>query len=197
MKTQKLIIVAAMTTLLAACGSTDNKAASELKTNSLTASIPQWVLNPIVEDGIAATDCVKFSGNLSVDQKMATANGRLALAQQLETRIEGLDKTYSNRTDSNDDITVGATFSSVSKQLTKKTLIGSRAIKSDIVDIAGKQHFCVLTTLSPSSTKHLFDAIVKESGRSINPKDEKFLYQEFKAHKAEQSLEKEIHRLTN
>jgi len=197
MKTQKLIIVAAMTTILAACSSTDNKTASDPITNSLTSSIPQWVLNPAVEDGIAATDCVKFSGNLSVDQKMATANGRLALAQQLETRIEGLDKTYSNRTDSNDDITVGATFSSVSKQLTKKTLIGSRAIKSDIIDIAGKQHFCVLTTLSPSATKHLFDAIVKESGRSINPQDEKFLYQEFKAHKAEQSLEKEINRLTN
>jgi len=197
MKTQKLIIAAAMTTLLAACGSTDNQATPELKTNSLTASIPQWVLNPIVEGGIAATDCVKFSGNLPVDKKMATANGRLALAQQLETRIEGLDKTYSNRTESNDDTTVGATFSSVSKQLTKKTLVGSRVIKSDIIDIAGKQHFCVLTTLSPSVTKHLFDAIVKESGRSINPQDEKFLYQEFKAHKAEQSLEKEIHRLTN
>lgn len=197
MKTQKLIIVAAMTTILAACGSTEKTAAPEPKTNSLTAGIPQWVLNPVVEDGIAATDCVKFSGNLSVDQKMATANGRLSLAQQLETRIEGLDKTYSNRTDSNDDTTVGSTFSSVSKQLTKTTLVGSRAIKSDIVDIAGKQHFCVLTTLSPSATKELFDAIVKESGRSVNPQDEKFLYQEFKAHKAEQSLEKEINRLTN
>ena len=197
MKTQKLIIVAAITTLLAACGSTEQKAAPEAKTNSLTSSIPQWVLNPVVEDGIAASDCVKFSGNLSVDQKMATANGRLALAQQLETRVEGLDKTYANRTDSNDDTTVGSTFSSVSKQLTKKTLVGSRAIKSDIVDIAGKQHFCVLTTLSPTATKELFDAIVKESGRKVNPQDEKFLYQEFKAHKAEQSLEKEIQRLTN
>jgi hypothetical protein len=197
MKTQKLIIVAAMTTILAACGSTEKDTAAEPKTNSLTAGIPQWVLNPVVEDGIAATDCVKFSGNLSVDQKMATANGRLALAQQLESRIEGLDKTYSNRTDSNEDLTVGSTFSSVSKQITKKTLVGSRAIKSDIVEIAGKQHFCVLTTLSPSATKELFDSIVKESGRSVNPQAEKFLYQEFKAHKAEQSLEKEIQRLTN
>ncbi len=198
MKTQKLIIVAAMTTILAACGSTAKKAEPEVKeTNSLTANIPSWVLNPVVEDGIAATDCVKFSGNLSIDQKMATANGRLALAQQIETRVEGLDKTYANRTDSNDEMTTGSSFSSVSKQLTKQTLSGSRVIKTDIVEIAGKQHFCVLTTLSPSATKELFAAIVKQSNRSVNPQDEKFLYQEFKAHKAEKDLEKEIHRLTN
>ncbi|MBL4942354.1 MAG: LPP20 family lipoprotein [Colwellia sp.] len=198
MKAQKFIIVAAMTTIIAACGSSAKKTEPEVKeTNSLTTGIPAWVLNPVVEDGIAATDCVKFSGNLSIDQKMATANGRLSLAQQIETRVEGLDKTYANRTDSNEELTTGATFSSVSKQLTKQTLSGSRAIKSDIIDIAGKQHFCVLTTLSPSATKELFNALVKGSKRSVNPQDEKFLYQEFKAHKAEQSLEKEIQRLTN
>jgi hypothetical protein len=184
MKTQKLIIVAAMSTIIAACGSTPEK-----KSNDVTANIPPWVLNPVIEDGIAAVDCVKFSGNLSIDQKMATANGRLSLAQQIETRVEGLDKTYSNRTDSNEDITTGSTFSSVSKQLTKQTLTGSRAIKSDVVEIAGKQHLCVLTTLSPSATKELFDSIITQSKRSVNPQDEKFLYQEFKAHKADQDLE--------
>lgn len=196
MRTQKLIMVAAITAILGACSSTEQNS-SVAATDSLTASIPQWVLNPSIENGIAATDCVKFSGNLSIDQKAATANGRLSLAQQIETRIEALDKTYANRTDSNNDTTVGSTFSSVSKQLTKQTLVGSRAIKSDIVDIAGKQHFCVLTALTPSATKDLFDSLIKESGRSVNPQAEEFLYQEFKAYKAEQSLDKEIERLTN
>lgn len=191
MKTQKLIIITAITILLAACGSTAEKE------NSLTVNLPAWVLNPVVEDGIAASDCVKFSGNLSIDKKMATANGRLSLAQQIATRVEGLDKTYANRTNANGEMATGTSFSSVSKQLTQQTLTGSRAIKADIVDIAGKQHFCVLTALSSTATKELFDAIVQESKRSVNPQDEKFLYQEFKAHKAEQSLEKEIQRLTN
>jgi hypothetical protein len=128
---------------------------------------------------------------------MATANSRLSLAQQIEVRIEGLDKTFANRSDSNENVTTGSTFSSVSKQLTKQSLSGSRTIKSDIVEIAGQQHYCVLTTLNPSLTKKLFDSIVKDSKRSVNSQDEKFLYQEFKAHKAEQSLEKEINRLTN
>ena len=197
MKTQKLIIAAAMTSLLAACGSTEKPQETKPETNSLTANIPSWVLNPVVEDGIAASDCVKFSGNLSVDQKMASANGRLALAQQIEVRVEGLDKTYARRTDTNDETSVGTNFSSVSKQLTQQKLNGSRVIKSDIVNITGKDHFCVLTTLSPNATKELFDAIVNQSKRSVDAQDEKFLYEEFKAHKAEQDLDKEIKRLTS
>jgi hypothetical protein len=140
---------------------------------------------------------VKFSGNLSIDKKLATANSRLALAQQIETRIEGLEKTYSNRTDANDDTTVGTSFSSVSKQLTKQKLQGSRLIKSDIVNISGKDHFCVLTALEPNQTKSLFNDILKQSQRTINPADEKFLYQEFKAKKAENDLDQEIKKLTN
>ncbi|KAF7786542.1 hypothetical protein PRUB_a1145 [Pseudoalteromonas rubra] len=140
---------------------------------------------------------MKFSGNISIDQKMAVANARLALAQQIETRIEGLDKTFSNRTDANEETTVGATFSSVSKQLTKQTLNGSRVIKADVVEIGGKDYFCALTTLSPALTKTLFKDLVKESKKQINPQDEQFLYQEFKAFKAEKDLEKEIARLTN
>jgi hypothetical protein len=194
MQTKHLVLAAAMASLLTACGSTPKEEKAEVKSSI---NIPQWVLNPVVEDGIAAADCVKFSGNMSVDSKMAAANARIALAQQIETRVEGLDKTYQNRTDANDDITVGGTFSSVSKQLTKQTLSGSRVVKSDIVKIAGKDHFCSLMTLSPETTKELFSKIVTESKRKVNPQDEKFLYQEFKAYKAEQDLDKEIKRLTN
>ncbi|WP_111980184.1 hypothetical protein [Algibacillus agarilyticus] len=191
MKAQKLLIATAVVSLLAACGSTKEDV------NKSTVNIPQWVLNPVVEDGIAAADCIKFSGNISIDQKMASANTRLALAQQIETRIEGLDKTYARRTDTNEEISTGTNFSSVSKQLTKQKLNGSRVIKSDIVNIAGADHFCALMTLSPNATKELFDAIVKESKRTVNAQDEKFLYEEFKAFKAEQDLDKEIQRLTD
>lgn len=192
MKTSKVLLSAIIATTLAACGST-----APTEEVSATSNLPTWVLNPQVEGGIAATDCVKFSGNISVDKKMATANSRLALAQQIDTRVEGLDKTFANRTDSNEDITTGTSFTSVSKQLTKQKLTGARMVKSDIVKIAGKDHFCVLTTLEPTATQALFDDILKQSKRSVNPTDEKFLYQEFKAHKAEQNLDKEISKLTN
>ncbi|ALO42481.1 LPP20 family lipoprotein [Pseudoalteromonas phenolica] len=192
MKVKPLIASLFMAGMLSACSSTSDNSASSSRVN-----VPDWVLNPVVENGIAAADCIKYSGNISIDQKMAVANARLALAQQIETRIEGLDKTFANRVDANDKTTVGSTFSSVSKQLTKQTLRGSRVVKADIVDIAGKDYFCALTTLSPELTKTLFQDLVKETKVKINPQDEQFLYQEFKAFKAEQDLEKEIARLTN
>ncbi|CAM3969268.1 LPP20 family lipoprotein [Pseudoalteromonas byunsanensis] len=192
MKIKPLITTLVLAGMLSACSSTKDNSASSSRVN-----IPDWVLNPVVESGIAAADCIKYSGNISVDQKMAVANARLALAQQIEVRIEGLDKTFANRTDANDATTVGSTFSSVSKQLTKQTLNGSRVVKADVVDIAGKDYFCALTTLSPELTKTLFKDLIKSAKPSIDPRDEQFLYQEFKAFKAEQDLEKEIERLTN
>ena len=192
MKVKPLIASLFIAGMLSACSSTQDNSASSSRVN-----VPDWVLNPVVENGIAAADCIKYSGSISIDQKMAVANARLALAQQIETRIEGLDKTFANRVDANDKTTVGSTFSSVSKQLTKQTLRGSRVVKADIVDIAGKDYFCALTTLSPELTKTLFQDLVKETKQKIDPQDEQFLYQEFKAFKAEQDLEKEIKRLTD
>lgn len=189
MNSKKFILGCVTAALVSACSSTD-----ELGSAS---DIPSWILNPHVEGGIAATDCVKFSGNISVDKKMATANSRLALAQQIDLKVEALDKTYSNRVDANDDTTVGTTFSSVSKQVTQQKLTGSRVVKADVVKILDKDHFCVLTTIEPEETKDLFDALIKQSKVSINAQDEKFLYQEFKAYKAEQDLDKEISKLTN
>lgn len=189
MKKTNFIVSALCLGMLGACGSTPEP--------SVDANIPQWVLNPVIEDGLAASDCVKFSGNFSTDRKMATANARVALAQQISIKVKALDKTYTNRTDSNEDTTVGSTFSSVSKQITDQKLAGSRLIKSDVVKILGKEQFCAMVTLSPNSTKDLFDSIVSESGKKVNPQDEKFLYQEFKAFKAESELEKEIEKLSN
>ena len=195
MKRSNLVILLSSALVLTACGSTQQPTESEPKTS--VSGIPQWVLNPVVDNAIAAADCVKFSGNISIDQKMAAANARQALAQQIETRVESLDKTYANRTDANEETTTGATFSSVSKQVTKQKLTGARVVKSDVVKIAGKDQFCVMVTLSPNVTQDLFSSIINESKRAVNPKDEKFLYQEFKAYKAEQDLDKEIKRLTD
>ncbi|RJE78097.1 hypothetical protein CWB96_18345 [Pseudoalteromonas citrea] len=192
MKLKPILTTLIIAGTLSACSATKDNSAADSSVN-----IPEWVLNPVVENGIAAADCIKYSGNISIDQKMAVANARLALAQQIETRIEGLDKTFANRTDVNDESSVGTTFSSVSKQLTKQTLNGSRIVKADVVEIGGKDYFCALTTLSPELTKTLFKDLIKETKPKINAKDEQFLYQEFKAFKAEQDLDKEIAKLTN
>lgn len=193
MKFTKVIITAAVASLLSACGSTQKAEAPPAPSSN----IPQWVLNPVVEDGIAAADCVKSSGNFSIDQKLAASNSRVALAQQISAKVQALEKNYQERIDSNEESTTGTTFTSVAKVLTDQTLTGSRVVKSDIVSIQGKDHYCSLMTLSPTSTKELFDALITQSKRRVNPQDEKFLYQEFKAAQAQEELDKTMSRLTN
>jgi hypothetical protein len=185
MNKKKLILSVLLSSALAACSSVNEEVSER-------SDIPTWILTPSVEGGIAATDCVIYSGNLSIDRKMATANSRVTLSQQISLNVDSLDKVYLNRIDATQDITTGATFSSVSKQLTKQTLSGSRVVKADIVEIQDVEHFCVLTAITPKLTDELFNNIVKNSKRQLSDNEDKFLRQEFKAFKANESLEREL-----
>lgn len=113
---------------------------------SLTKNIPQWVLNPIVENGLAATDCVPLKKDIDilVTSREAQTNALLAIAQQIEVRVEGLDKTYVSRSDKESEVNLGSSFSSVSKQLTKQSLNRARQLKWGIIDIASKMYVCSL-----------------------------------------------------
>ena len=189
MRYKSAFIAIAVTSLLSACGSTP-----EIKNQ---ANLPEWILNPVSENGLAATDCTRYSGNLSIDKKVATANARLALAQQIDVRIEGLEKTFANRVDAQQSHITGSTFSSVSKQITQQHLSGSRLERADIIEIDEKKHFCAKVVLNPAATKALFKDLIHQVQPNYSADDASFLYQEFKAFKAEQSLEKEVARLTN
>jgi hypothetical protein len=50
---------------------------------------------------------------------------------------------------------------------------------------------CGVVALQPDTVKEMITAIAKEANLN-NPRDEDLLYQEFKAYKAEQEMEKEL-----
>lgn len=161
----------------------------------VNASIPNWVLNPVADKGIASVSCVKFSGNLSSDAKLASANVRLALSQQIETRVEGIDEVYESRHSTNDATTITTTFSSASKQATKQLLKGVNVKQTELVDIAGQSYLCSLATLEPSETKAFFDDLIQQSKRKLTDLEQQQLYDEFTAKEdktAEQTLTEAI-----
>ena len=159
-------------------------------------SIPSWILNPQIEDGIAVSECVLWSGNMSIDKQQAIANARTALAQRIETRISALDKTYRDKVEVASGVESGSTFSSVSKQVTQQTLVGTTPIKTDIVNIAGKDNLCVLVAIGQQATKNVFDELISAAKRPMNAQQEDVLYQEFKAQRAEQQLDQELDKLS-
>ena len=179
----KLTAIAALTSaMLTACGSTP-----ETKLTTL----PDWVAAPVIEDGIAASECVKASSKMSIDKKMVTA-ARTTIAQQLNSKVDAMAKTYSRRTETNEDTYVSGTFEDVSKQLTKQSLTGSQLVRFEQVMINNQPHWCGMVTMSPATTKALFDDLVEAADVPLNAKDEALMYEEFRAHKAQEDLAQEI-----
>jgi len=154
-------------------------------------SIPGWVLNPTIEGGLAATECVPASNDFSLDKNQATAQGRAAISKQLGVKVKAMDKTYQNKTTTNDGVVSGNTFESVSKQVSEQYLKGSRASKVEYVVMNAVNNMCVMVTLDPSATKKLFDKIVDGSDQDVSAQDKDVLYQEFKSYKAQEELDQE------
>lgn len=155
--------------------------------------LPSWALNPTVENGLAAAQCVPVRGSqMQIALNQATAQARQALATQIETNVESMEKTYQNQTSVGDKATAGSDFESVSKQTTEQALQGARPQKKEIVDVGDSKQACVMVTLNPKKTKNLFDQIVKQSGRKLGPQSEKALYQQFKHDKAQKEMSKSL-----
>ena len=156
-------------------------------------NLPGWVLQPEVEEGIAAAQCVQFSGNISLDQQEITAKGRAALAQQVNLRAQVMDQVFQDRIETDEKSTSGSVFQNVSRQVTDQLLIGSKLIRTDFGDINDAPYICGLVAISPSETERLFESIVSsEDAPTTNVQDKDILYQEFKAYKAQQDLAQAI-----
>ncbi|MEE4244651.1 MAG: hypothetical protein V2I33_04525 [Kangiellaceae bacterium] len=196
MKLRTIILAGALASLLSACG---GKKTMPQVVEPAAPSLPDWVLNPYVEDGIASSQCMPYSGNMSVDRSAGIANARADLAQQISLKVNAMSKTYQERIDTVGGTQMGTNFSAVSKQVASQNLVGSRPQKVEFVDIDGKKNLCVLVTLGGSTTKKIFDEIINQSGAAVNlkPNQKDILYQEFKAHKAEKQLDAEIEKMNN
>ncbi|WP_258546811.1 hypothetical protein [Psychromonas sp. B3M02] len=175
--------------LLTACSS------NEPVQETAVGDIPGWILNPQIDDGIAVSECVLWSGNMSIDKQQAVANARTSLAQRIETRVSAMDKTYRDKIEAASGVESGTTFSSVSKQVTQQTLVGTNPIQTDIVNIADKTNLCVLVGIGQQSTQAIFDQLISASERTVNTQQKDILYQEFKAERADLALDKEIEKL--
>ena len=153
--------------------------------------LPDWVTSPYIEGGIASTECVNYSGDMSMDKAQASALGRAELAKQLGIKVKAMDKSYKRRVKSAAGDTSGGTFESVSKQVAAQHLSGSAVRKANIVKVDGVSQFCAMVAIGPSTTQTLFKELVSQSGASVTPQDESALFEEFKSSKGQEALESE------
>ncbi len=174
---------------LTACSSSSKK---DEKAPEAQRDYPAWIDQPVVEDGIAESACVSSSGNMTLDKKRATANARAMIAQSIETRIKAMDKTYQRVTESEESMSSGSTFESVSKQVTEQNLRGSKVEKGGYYKINDKNQYCAMVAFGQQKTKDIFDSVMEASKVQVNPTSERLMYEEFKAYKAQEELERSL-----
>jgi len=190
----KKLIIATACLFITACGSTSAPKPILLET---TDSVPSWVLNPNVDNALAAASCVPWSGNLSIDKAQSLAMARAEISQQLKLKVSVLDKMYQRKLEADGTLNTGSTFEQVSKQISEQTLVNSKADKVEFAKIGGQKQLCTLVTLSEKKNDQLFEQLVSKSGAKIDPTSKAALYEEFRAKKASQELEKELKKLNS
>lgn len=159
--------------------------------------IPDWVMSPVVENGLADSQCVIAhpGTSMSILKSTATATARAELAKQINVRVKAMDKTFQRMTETPDGPSNGASFESISKQVTDQALSGSSAVKVGYVKLPpdNVDNLCVLITLSPEKTKAVFGDLLQETETTnLSPQNEQVLYERFLADKAMKEMEAEF-----
>lgn len=171
---------------LTACGGTPEKEAVQAP------QYPSWIDAPVVADGIAESACVTNSGNMTLDKKRSIANARAMIAQSIETRIKAMDKTYQRVTETESEMSSGSSFESVSKQVTEQNLRGTKMLKGGYFTINDKRQYCAMVGFGQQETRAVFEDALKAADAQLSPTGERAMYEEFRAFKAQEELERAL-----
>jgi hypothetical protein len=193
MKLLSLLVVSAAT-LLVACSAnqpTLQPVASCVFADGSNQPAPEWVCGAPV-DGIdlSAVGYADESGaGANFMKQMAATAARVELAQTMKVEVQNMIKQYSETTGTGDSETVDQVNTSVTKQITKETLIGSRIFRQMPTPTGG---IVVLVGLSPDTVNKLAENALKTS-----MKNERALWQKFQAGKAQDELAADIANMNN
>ena len=146
---------------------------------------PRWTCIPVVDAHYAGVGIApKSAAGMGHMRRVALANGRSDLAQQIESQVKDKVETYTGTTGNGEHETVDMVTTAVSKQLAKVDLKGSKGI--DTWDAPSGTLYMLVTVPSSSINEEVKDTI-KTSFKSDNA-----LWQQFKSKQALDSLDKEF-----
>jgi hypothetical protein len=174
----------AMTLFLAACGSDEVKeaAADCVFPDAPGAAAPGWICDEPV-DGVAVSAvgvAEKSAAGHSFMKNMAATDARVQLAQAMKVHVQNMVKQYAETTGAADSETVDKVNTSVTKQITDESLVGTKVFK---------------TRTSPNGALYVLlgmDASVAatatENALKTSMNNDNALWQQFKAQKGQDEL---------
>ena len=183
-----VISAIAITLLLSACGSDEVKqaAADCVFPDAPTTDAPGWICDEPV-DGVevsAVGVAEKSAAGHSFMKNMAATDARVQLAQAMKTHVQNMVKQYAETTGAADSETVDKVNTSVTKQITDETLVGTKIFK---------------TRKSPNGALYVLlgmdgsiAAAATENALKTSMNNDRALWQQFKAQKGQDELAESI-----
>lgn len=170
--------------LLTACGSDEVKedAVDCVFPDAPTVPAPGWICDEPVE-GVAVSAvgvAEKSAAGHSFMKNMAATDARVQLAQSMKVHVQNMVKQYAETTGAADSETVDKVNTSVTKQITDETLVGTKIYKQRT---SPNGALYVLLGMDASVA-----ASVTENALKTSMNNDKALWQQFKAQKGQDEL---------
>jgi hypothetical protein len=170
--------------MLSACGSDEVK---EDKPNCVfpdapSDSAPGWICDEPVE-GVAVSAvgvADKSAAGYSFMKNMAQTDARVQLAQSMKVHVQNMVKQYAETTGAADSETVDKVNTSVTKQITDESLVGTKIYKTRT---SPNGALYVLLGMDASMA-----AAATENALKTSMNNDKALWQQFKAQKGQDEL---------
>ena len=178
----------AIAVLLTACSSDDTvkEAAECVFPDAPDAAAPGWICDEPVE-GIAVSAvgvAEKSAAGHSFMKNMAATDARVQLAQRMKVHVQNMVKQYAETTGAADTETVDKVNTSVTKQITDQTLLGTKIYKTRT---SPNGALYVLVGMDENSVAEATQNALKTSMGN-----DAALWQQFKAQKGQDELASSI-----
>jgi len=147
---------------------------------------PGWVCDMPVEGASVSAVGIspKSSAGVAFMKQMAMADARVQLAQTVRIRVSNMIKQYAETTGAANQQTVDQVSTSVTKQITDETLVGTKLLRS----ITGPDSaMYVLVGLDESSAQQIAEVAIRSSMNN-----DRAAWQQFRAQKNQDELAADI-----
>jgi len=178
--------------LFTGCGNNNPQPQQSFQCQIEGQNAPAWVCDggASMEGGIFAVGSAVGSAEksplgISFQRQEAMANARDALAREIEVKVKNMFKSYMSSTGIGDNQTAERVATSVSKQLSKQVLRGSKLLKTWM-----SKNGTMYVLVGMTDTNKLKNELKKAAKTTF--KNNEALWQEFKAKRAQQELDSEI-----
>ena len=189
MKLHHILGVSALTLSLTACfggGSQQASVPDCTFPDAPAVAAPGWVCDEPVEGlSVSAVGSADKSGaGINFMKQQASAAARVQLAQMMKVQVQNMVKQFAETTGTGDSETVDMVNSSVTKQITNESLVGTRIYKTRR---SPNGALYVLVGLDDNAASAIHETALKTSMNN-----ERAMWQKFQAKKGHDELAKEI-----